>query len=371
MIELNWTEATTGSQFIFLIMYFTLVLLYYGKCVTYPFGKTTHINKFLWFFSLCLIIFVSASSNSDWYNYQHLVWNYDFSLAAYSHGEPIYGLIIKFVNHNYFLFRIIVWGSAFILTTLSFQRMNVNVNVAIFMLMAVFLLKFNYARATLSMSCYFLGLSYLLVPSKNRKVLSFATVVLLFLGAYSFHHSILPVILLTITMFFPFDKPFVTLSLLLILPILAIFLFSHFGLLENYIGEQSYSRLDNYIDKESQSANIYGIIANIIKYGSFVIPIVANSAIIYKNKDAVSIPMMRLYRVTISIVMFSMMFLFMQLSSNVFAYRYLFMTFIPLTIISVYLYQNGFMNRKCFSIILLWGIIANTYDLLVGLYKTF
>lgn len=367
MIDLRWTELTPGLSLLFNISFFLFIVVFYRKNVVSPLWQDKRLNKWLFLFSFLLIIFVSPGSGSDWYSYQDLVWNYDLTPGATNHGEPIYRHIISLVNQNYLLFRIIVWGGAFLLSCVAFKRMDINTNVAIFFLVAVFLLRFNYARATLAMASYFMGLSHLLKPCRI-KVLSYLLVVLFFVGAYEFHISMLPVLLLTIVAFLPLDKSYILLSLLILLPIFATYLSNHFYILDLLDDETIADSFNRYSEREGVVSNIIGIIANIILYGAFVIPILITTVIVIKNNKHIDLYVKRLYRVTISIVLFATSFLFMGFQSLIFVYRFLFMTFIPLTILCVYFYQNKMMSKSVYSFIVLWGILSNMQPLFTGLY---
>ena len=368
MIDLTWTELTVGLALLFFVSFAIYIASYYRRYLTLSLNSKSRLNTGLAFFSLILIIFVSSGSNSDWYHYQDMVWNYKLYAGAHNHGEPIYGYIIQFINKNYLLFRLIVWGGAFLIVIRTFKRFNLNINMAVFFLVAVFLLKFNYARASLGMSCYFFGLSFLLRPKKTKKILNIVVVALFFWGAYEFHHSLLPVILLTIAAYFPLDKPIFTILLIITVPLLASYVFSHLNLLSHFINEENLRKFEGYVQKETGPANFFGQISNIIQYGAFILPLGIDILSVFKNQKKVEIPIRRLLRITIAIVLFSLMFLFMSLPSTVFTYRYLFMTLIPITIISVYLYQNFMIKRRLFSLILLWGIVSNAYALFYGLY---
>lgn len=369
MLELKWTAPTVGIMLLFNVAFLLYVFMYYRNNVVKPLWNKTKLSSGLVFFSLCLIICLSANGGSDWYHYQNMVWNYDFTIGAHNHGEPVYGYIIKFVNKNYFLFRIIVWGGGLLFCLLSFKRLTININVALFFLVTVFLFKFNYARVSLAMSSYFFGLSYLLNPTRKR-LLNILMIGLFFGGAYEFHHSMLPVILFTIAAYFPVDRPVVAAMALIAMPVIASFVFANLGVLEQIGEEDLYGKASRYMMRESEGSNFFGKIQNVIQYGTFVLPLVIDSIIIRKNLSTVSLQMKRLLRITLAITFFAVMFLFMDLSNVVFTYRYLYMILIPLTILSVYLYQNGFLRRKTFSLIVLWGIGANMYNLLYGLYKT-
>lgn len=370
MIDLRWTKLTPGLALLFIIVFMLYVFTYYRRCVTNPIWKKNVAYPGLIIFSLCIIIFLSHSSGGDWFHYQDMVWNYDFTKGAHNHGEPIYGYIIKIVEKNYFLFRLIVWGSAFYLSCLTFKRLGLNINVSIFFLIVVYWIMFVNFRSSLAAACYFLGLSYLVQPIRNKRLLNVLIVFLCFCAAYAFHHSLLPVIMFTVAVYFPFDKPVFTISLFLVMPFLAAFVFLRFGILDSFVNDAVYSKFNRYLARETTGSNFFGQIANVIHYGTYVLPLVISCKAMYRYRRYISAPIARILRVTLSITLFAVMFLFMDLSSTVFTYRYFMMTLIPLTILSVYLYQNQFLTRRSFSWIVLWGIGSNMYDLLYGLYKT-
>lgn len=366
MIDLLWTDLTFELSLLFNISYVLFFLLFYKKCVINQTGNS-RLSFFLLFYALLLVILVSAGSNSDWYSYQDMVWNYDLHVGASNYGEPFYGYLINAVNQNYLLFRLCVWGGAFVLSCFTFKRFGVNVNSATFFLISVYLIRFNYARASLAFSSYFLGLSFLLRPIKGQRILSFVLTVLFFWGAYEFHYSLLPVILLSVMAFLPLDKPFVVIILLLSLPLLASIINNNLDFFDSdYIA----SKLETYEERDDGRANFLGIIAKILMYGAFVIPILISSRVMTKHNRLIDLPIKRLFRVMIGIFIFALTFLFMGYKTEVFFYRYLFMTMIPLAVICVYLYRGKMMSKTMFTVILGWGIMSTVQPLLTGLYHT-
>lgn len=369
MIDFRWTELSLGLALLFNVAFVLYVIVYYKRCVSQPIWQREKPGFGLILFSLLLIIFVSNSSVGDWYHYQDMVWNYDLSPGAVNHGEPIYGYIIGFINKNYMLFRIIVWGGAFLMTYWIFKRFEVNVTVAVYFIVSVFLIKYNYSRTTLSMASFFLGLSYMIKPVKRKKMRNVIFALLFFWGSYEFHHSALPLLLLSLVAFLPINKPIVMILLLLSLPSVAAIILDKFDMVEALGNAYIAGRLSGYVAQEAESSNLYGRIQNIISYGSFVLPLFITSVAIFKKESEINVSIIRLYRVMMSIVVFAVSFLFMGLSSFVFVYRYLYMTLIPITVISVYLYQNKLISKTQFSALVLWGIVANVQSLLLGVYK--
>ena len=364
MFDFSWSEHTLINVLYCIVTFGLFIVVFFKRYVSNASFPRTKLNHWLAVFALLLII--TACIDTDWFHYREIVYGYDFSIGASNYGEPIYRYIIDWVGQNYFLFRFIVWGFAFLLTCIAFRRFEVNINLAIFFLIAVFLVKFNYARATLGMASFYVGLSYLIKPRKGRLVLSLICVGLFFWGAYEFHHSMLILVLLApLVVFLPMDKPFFLIIVLLVLPFVASILNDSFLLVDQLDNEYISYKFNRNLEREGVRANLYGIIQSTINYCVFAIPIVIDSSIIIKNHRSISSPMIKLYRYTISVVFLAISFLFMGLESRLFVYRILFMSIIPLTILTVYLYEKRLMSRKSYTFIVLWGILAVSLVLLV------
>lgn len=374
MIDLRWTDLSFGLSLFFNLAFLLFVFVYYKECVSLPaFGEKKRISLLL--YSLVLVIVVSAGSNSDWYSYQQMVWDFDPTAGATNYGESFYSYLIAFVNQNYLLFRLFVWGGAFILSLFVFARFGVDVNVAVFFLISVFLIRFNYARASLAMSSYFFGLSFLLKPIKSHRLLSFILMALSFWGAYEFHHSLLPILLLTLVVYLPIDKYYVLLLILVLLPfgasIISNSVMSGSSLTADLFEDDYFTtKIAAYSDREYGQSSLLGIIGNILMYGAFVFPALITTILVARNSKSLELHVKRLYRLMISIVLFSVSFLFMGINSYLFFYRYLFMSMIPLTILCTYLYQNSIMKKNLYICIVLWGIVSTVQPLITGLYHT-
>ena len=367
MFDFTWSEHTLINVLYCIFTYGLFVVLFYKRYVSNALSQSTKPNFWLIVFALLLII--SACIDTDWFHYRELVYGFDFSIGASNYGEPVYGYIIDSVGQNYLLFRLVIWGAAFWLACIAFRRFDININLAVFFIVAVFLIKFNYARSTLGMACFYVGLSYLLKPIKGRLVLSLVCMALFFLGAYEFHHSMLILVLLApLVVFLPMDKPYILIPVLLALPFLASILNDSFILVDQLDSEYLSDRLFKHLDREGTRANLYGIIQSSINYGVFLIPFVLDTVVISKKHRAVSPLMIKLYRFTISILVLAASFLFMDLESRLFVYRILYMSFIPLTILTVYLFEKQLMSRGSYRIIICWGILAISFTLLVLLY---
>lgn len=363
MFDFSWADHTLANVLFCVFVYALFVALYFKRYVKNALPQESRTNKKLLFFALFLII--TTCIDGDWFNYREMVYDYDFSQYASNHGEPIYGFIISLVNKNYFLFRLLVWGGAFVLTKFAFKRFDVNLNVAFFFLIAVFLVKFNYSRSTLGMASCCIGISYLLKPKKSL-LISFLLAALFFWGAYEFHHSVLILVLLSIvTIYLPVDKPVVLVVLLAAMPFLAAVLKDNLILVDQIIeNEYLTDKLESYLARSTGPSNLLGMIGSIIGYGVFAIPILYDTIVVTHNRTQIPVLMIRLYRVIISTSVLAVSFSFMGLESSVFVYRILFMTFLPLTILTVYLFEHKLLSQKWYTYSALWGIFAISFKLL-------
>lgn len=367
MIDLTWTKTTVGLVAFFIFIYLLFVAVYYKKYAYKPQWQNKKVDGALAFFAFVLILIVAPNEGSDWFGYQEHVWEYDFN-ALYQHYEPIYGYIIAIVNKNYLLFRIVVWGGAFFLTCKAFERFNINKNVGIFFIVTVFLLTFNYARATLGMSAYCVGLAFLLKPGKKGKILSYIFSLFFFFLAYSCHHSLLILVGMTFAIFLPLDRPLIIMGALILLPTAAAFMYSNFSIADNLGDEDVAEKLQIYEEMEKASWNIYGLFRYAIQYGAFYFPIIANAIIVIKNKKIVEKSFVKLNNVILATVITSSAFLFMGFDNLIFTYRILFMTMIPSTILTIHLYENKYLKRGLYNAIIIWGIAGTLFPLLYGIY---
>lgn len=369
MIDFNWTSLTFNLALLFFVLFILYIVMYYKKCVTCPNWQQTKGSFCLLLFSLLLIIVVANGNGSDWFSYQGMVWEYSFLEGAINYGEPIYWYIIKFVNRNYLLFRLVVWGGAFLVTCLSFRRFNVNVNVAVFALVSMYLCTFNYARATLGMACYFGGLSFVLKPLKKNKLINLLLIVLLFIGAYSFHHSMLTLLVFTIVVLLPVERPVILVGLIVLLPVIASLISSNFNYIDRFGDEYLSNKVAGGVAHVGEAANVYGMITNVINYGSFFLPLVVFSVALFKHHKKIEKSIIRLYRITLCVSFFAISFLFMGMNSLLLFYRHLYMTMIPLIILCTYFYEYQLLSRRWFSIIVIWGIVSQGFSLLYNLYS--
>lgn len=372
MVDFNWTAPTHWSSIYCVLAFACFILTYRKKFTSNVIPYRNHLDKGLMLFSLLLVITISV--DGDWYHYQTMVWDYDFSPNAHNHGEPVYGYIIKFFEKNYLLFRLAVWGSALWICYRTFLRFQLDVNAAVFFLIAVFLLKFNYARASLAMACYFYGLSFILIRTKRWRVYDFTMAALFLFLSYSFHHSCLLLVVFTITIFIPISK-YTVVGAIVLLPVLAGLTSYYYDLVlgdaEILNNEYVQRKLSHYAEREYEGANFFGQLGYIVQYGTFYISLLITTIAIFMNKKRVEKYIYNIYKVVFFLMIFSVTFIMVDINLITFYYRILFMTFIPITIMTIYLYQVKILPPNCFSFLVWWGIAANMFGILYRMYTVF
>lgn len=359
MFDFPFHEASVWTGLYCLLFYLIIVISNYRSGLKFPYQIPISSSKRRWTIFFIGFFIVTHCSQGDFYHYQQGVYDYwkakgdTWSFVS----EEIYNDIILFVRGNYFLFRILVWGGAFTLFCLIAKRMKVPVFYATVLLIATHSLIFAYARATLAMAVYFFGLSFLCRPLKI-KTISYVIGILLIMFSMEFHTSSIIMIIMTLMLFIPVKKW----SLLLILIILPLFI----GIFKDYFflialsdsNEVMSEKMQMYAERETIGGIAYPII-QALEYASFYLPTILTTIVLFtKNRyKKCSKEIFRFYKVTIGIVLSTIVFALMGDAFFTFVYRTLFMSMIPLTIIITYLYRNKLMNKKYFTICVFSGFL--------------
>lgn len=387
MIELTNTSLSLRMAVLCATHFFLMILINWYPC-TYPgeerpaapYKKVAFTIAFFIFLIICCI-------DGDWYHYQEMVWNYNFTEGYNNHGEDVYGVIIAFANKNYLAFRILIWGSAFGLILQTFKRFMIDSFVAQYFLFSVFFLVFSYARVSLAMALYFYGISFILVPAAKFAILKKLAGVAIIFSSYFFHHSMALAIAVTPIIFIPLNKKTIV-ALCILFPVLAKIFENLFqGLIideELMNNEELQQQLKFYSKRTTATTNWKGILYEYSGYLRFFVPMIVITAKLYFSSSyqtkwdeeegeyivPVKIPqdIQRLFKITFSIIILALSFLTMNMGSNVFFYRVLFFTFIPITILCSFLADEQLITRKTFIILLLMGILAQLYRFLYSIY---
>lgn len=355
MIDITVSECSKG-MYLFCFLYYMVITFCYRKrynTLTY----TANMNINAGFFFMVLIYLLLSFRNGDYWHYREFVVNFD---EFWMPSEPLYDSLATFVGRNYLLFRLVVWGAALCLYLKIVKRFKLNRNTTLYFLFTVYILFFEYARASLAMAVFFLGLSYVLKPSSNA---FFSTVfgIAIMVSSYFFHHSMLVLIILSLVCLFPVNKHIYIVAFIC-LPLLAYFVKY---VLESFLGiglnsmEVIYNKMEGYSEYEATELSILETIRSVWKYSLFYIPLAISSVVVFAKKNQGSLPsfIKRLYSITYAIILFATCFLFMGFDNNIMYYRFLYMSMIPLSILMSYFRGKELIPIRIYKYFILWAIM--------------
>ena len=318
-----------------------------------PFSSIFLFVGFVGFF------FVTNCMNGDFFHTMEKVHNYYPSIYSYYNGEPIYRAITSFVNNNYLLFRIIVWGGGFAVFCVTARRMRIPLFMAVSILCIFYSVLFCYARATAAMAVYFFGLSFFCNPYKFR-LLGYVIGGLLIFFSSSFHTSALIMIAMTFVLFLPIKK-WTIIAFLFAIPIMALYFKDYFFLfaLDEDTDEYMSNKLLNYSEREVVTG-IASQTINLLRYASIYIPLFYCYKLFFnkKNKWYKYESDFLLFKVSFGLAYVSTSFLFFGDNFYTFFYRILNMTMIPISLLLSKLYMEKKMSRRHFLQCIFIGVIS-------------
>lgn len=354
MFYSNVTGCTQGMYFCCFAFYLLIALLYYPRYSSHT--NLSCFNKINPFFSLLVLVYILTSCyNGDFWHYKDFMLDHD---SFWAPSEKIYLLIAQFVGDNYLLFRIVVWGGAYILLLKIFKILQLNINSALLYFFILYISVFDYARVSLAMAMFFIGYIYTIMPQSN---LFSKSIGWLGIGcSYFFHHSMIVLILLSFMRYVPINKKTVSI-LILIIPIVAMLVsrvfFSVMGLGSDSL-ELVTMKMENYSELDTTTdISFLEKVRLFWHYSTFFIPfIISTYKLIYKPILKYPSFIIKLYGITLGILLFSISTLFLGFENRVLFYRTLYMSMIPLTILICYLHDNNVIRNKTFKRLMFLGL---------------
>ena len=327
----------------------------YGK-----FSWNNHSGPVL-FTILAIILSVTCCIGADFFAYKSIA--HDTCGTEIMHLEAVYGYLLFLINNNYFLFRVIVWGSAVLLVLRASERMGLSKYYVLFFLMLSFSSIFSYARASLAMAIFFDGVSFVVPKEGKRTALKVIAGIAIMLLSVVFHRSMLALVALALPVFLPVNRKVFAVSLVII-PIAMFFAGRYFGDLLMMSSEaESMSDIshlmDTYSEREVESANWKGMIRHFFHYSLIFIPMIYSAVVAYRRKDEMEWQMRVLLRFCIIIAVLSFSTFLLSFESSVMFYRFLYMAIIPLSMLVVALLQKKMITARPFSLLKIWQFSAN------------
>lgn len=354
-----------------LLYFFTLFLFYKNAIYDINYSYTTRGRKRFFVF-LVFIYSLCAFYTGDWMHLQAMVKGTVGNEIITGFGlEQIYQLIINFVKGNYLYFRVIVWGLGLFCLFNTFNICGVDAHRALLFFFGIYITSFVYARVGVALSIYFLGMVLFYKGKEDKKILYTILGVLIIFASMFFHRSLLLLVILAPLTLFPINKKTFP---ILIVGILCIFILQdsllEYALTDIMSNDEYTERIEMYgfsYRSKNVGFNMDGLFflwRKAIVHVPFWICIVK----LYKRINSEYVPhtVQALFRFSILLYTLVIVFLGTYGSGSPYYYRYEGMLYIPITIMSTYLFQNEGMTLKTYKTMFWLGALCMSKDFLMS-----
>lgn len=356
-------EATAGEYlYCFLLFNFIAILSFVNIK-----KRNNRLSSFI--HVLVLIFCLTSYYDPDYYGYVRMV-----NGEAPIH-EKIYEHIINATFHSNLLFRLVVWGGALFIYNKIIKLYKLSRFTSDYIFTIAFLLLFAYARASLAMVVYFLGIAYLTKQSRIKFLNIILGIALVFCAQF-FHRSMLVLALMFPAIYLLKSRKLYVI-LLLCFPLALIGLSYGINMFTNgelAIGDDTFnSSATSYLGLENMFtiANDRFFILWVLKY--IAIGILAVYTFIKINWGKIDVPrnIKQMGALIFCIVYFAMLFLIDGTYSELFSYRYLYMSLVPIVVVVTYMYDKKYLSFKQLNWLLLPSYIWANYWLIGKTFSSF
>ena len=297
--------------------------------------------------------------NPDYFRYRE--WLNATSISDWT-KEEFYIFTVLFCqslpfDYPYELFRLIVWGGG-VFIAYHIYRLYRRWLLPGFTLLLLFVFNagvFSYARASLAITIYFLGIAlYLLHDRKMIKLLGIAVAV----SSYFFHRELLIGIVVLPCLFIPLErKEFSFLSIyLLLFAIGAVsFVASNLQLLDQmFDSDEISSKIEEFSDKEQGVFRL----STLVGYLKYFYPFCLLTTTLWKKKEHLSV--IGMYRITYGIMLATVAFMAVFGLRSTYVYRTMYITMIPLTLLISYGYSHGLFTKQQLLIVMIITVLSSS-----------
>ena len=256
-------ERGTPLQILFNLVLF-LFLLYFSY-EGYRKNKQNYVTVIIGI----LLFSVYSFWGPDYFHYKEAFDVYKHSSDIF-HLEEVYSYILKY-SPFYFVYRLIVWGGAFLLLYRASVRLGIDRIRFLFVFIALYLLRFSYARVTLAICMMVYGYSFLIKPLKSR-VLSLIWGMAIIAASLYFHKSAV-IIAIAVPLSFVRINKFTTLFALILLPVAVyyagLYLYDYI-LTNDLITDETTLNAFNLYTRSTTKGETMGLAQKIYTYGEMV-----------------------------------------------------------------------------------------------------
>ncbi len=362
MFDFTITQPSQISSLFCCIVYYAIVIINWQR-----FGYEIRYQNRYWPILIGIILYaVTMWIPGDWFSYQEWVKT---PYTLNEDKEAPYIFLRTFLNHNYLLFRIVVWGGAAFMLSLAFRLLRLDVKSGLFFFFSMFALLFSYARVSLAMAFFFLGYCLVIqvIEEKKNPILLLGGAALMVVSVY-FHRSMIVPLALSLISLIPFKKK----TILLYVILAAVFFYVgskyfNYFLAEGYISNDDLLwKLDSVSSENELQRNLNGNIKEFLKYASVFVPFVCITFALSRKESRMNLPV-KVYKLYyfVLFVIASALAMLIAFPNIVFFYRTLYMSIMPMSIILSFLYQYNLLRKIEWRLSLFTGIMFNSLVLLI------
>lgn len=364
---------STPSVFLSLYVWGFFLVIYFAFNKKYVVvGCKNNYSTDKKFITLLFIFIVTHCVNGDFFHYLDRVHILGKNPQEAFGQEAFHTDLAVFLKGNYLLYRIIVWGGSLMMMTIMAKRFKLQYTHMLFIFFSLYVFFFSYARASMAMSAYFLGISFLAKPIDRHKILSYLLGVGIIVLSYKFHISILVAIALTPIVLVPINK-YSIISLFVLFPLLLGYFGDYMQLLlidENVIGDEYlYDKFSRYSDRES-TAGITRQIIDAFTLCSYYIPFAFETYYLKFKKIACDRYVSWFYNIALGLLLISICFSMVEMEADKIGDRIRIISFIPIVVVLEYLREYNILSKKNLIRIVYIGIIAQSLRYLYSMYLT-
>ena len=379
-------DFSLGSNFYLnlycLLLYCFLVIISWEGNVSGYYNSSKSGGRTI-ILSLGLLLFaMTCFVNDDFFHYQELMYEYRGNVNPEDiRIELFYQYLISFIDGSYELFRLFIWGTSLLLIIWATRLFKANVYHTLFMILAGYIIVYSYARATLAMSIFSLGAVVLCMSREQRsRWLNIIGGAILASSIY-FHRSMAPVVILALCSTLLPYKQKIAKTALWWFPVVVAVCYSVadavFGeLLEManaWNGDDSgaLDKMEFYVSERDQAeaTTANGYVTLTLKYATFYLPFFFITTLLRSDDVRSSLNQLciKIYLIIYFVFALATALIFVE-GGDVLFYRYLYVSFILLSILIAYMRDMGVLKGGQYAAIIICFILSSFAQLFVAVY---
>lgn len=351
------------------VLYWCLYIIFFAYAVRNTLFSAPKNKRNVTVNSWFVVLYFTAYAvfycvNTDYFRYRD--WLYISFLGDWN-KEQVYLLIIWFCrrlpfDYPFEVFRLIVWGGGVLLVFLTSKlyRSLLSPGLVVMFLFVIFSGGFCYARASLAMAIFFMGVGIYLW-GKNFWVKISGIVIAI--CSYYFHHELIIGVALLPCILFPFEKKssgFFSLILLTIMIVGITYINSNLELMESFFGNDELAeKVEEFNEKEQ---GIFRV-STFISYLHYFYPFYLITSSFYRQRYLPN-AIVGIYRIAFVILLASVAFFVVSGSRSIYTYRVMYISMIPISIMIAYCYNQGKFKKSQIVALLLIALLASSVRLI-------